>query len=103
MGRVSRETAAERKNCSVEIFLCPFKVCHLPLTSWYIKYQILVKYYITQQPTAGLNVANYNNTTYFQLWTKCRDWSRSKPAENAAEKKTGISLATDILIHQLLD
>ena len=60
---------------------------------------VLAKYYITQQPTAGLNVANYNNTTYFQLWTKCRDWSRSKQVENAAKKKTGISLATDIPIY----
>ena len=23
---------------------------------------------------------------YFQLWTKCRGWSQSKPAENAARK-----------------
>lgn len=26
------------------------------------------------------------NGTYFQLWTKCRVWSQSMPAENAARK-----------------
>lgn len=26
-------------------------------------------------------------STYFQLWTKCRDWSQSIPAENAAGVK----------------
>lgn len=62
----------------------------------------LIKYYITQQAMAGSHVAsgNHNNTTYFQLLTKCRDWSRSKPAENAAENERDILLTTDI--HKLL-
>lgn len=37
---------------------------------------------------------NYSNTTYFQLWTKCRDWSQSKPAENAIEKKRSLLLSS---------
>lgn len=39
----------------------------------------------------GKKKKNYNNATYSQLWTKCRDWNQSKPAENAAEKKGDFS------------
>lgn len=46
--------------------------------------------------------ANYSNPTYFQLWTKCRDWSRSKPAENAVKtQKKKHFIINENILHDL--
>lgn len=77
--------AAERegkKICSVEIFLCPFNMCYIPLATRHIICDHTLSCSVW---LVGWN--NYSTYTYFQLWTKCRAWSRSKPAENAAERK----------------
>lgn len=36
--------------------------------------------------------SNSEEDTYFQLWTKCRGWSQSKPAENAV-RGTGVEIS----------
>lgn len=62
-----------------------FDICFLPPTNLTLHY-------------AAACGANYSNATHFQLWTKCRDWSRSKPAENAAKtQKRSILLLMEIL------
>lgn len=80
-GNSNRERE-KKKICSVEIFLCPFNMCYIPLATRPIICDHTLRCSVW---LVGWN--NYSTYTYFQLWTKCRVWSRSKPAENAAERE----------------